>query len=192
MYRILSFLMILSLVGFMGCGKKEVKQKVQEKEPATLRPYSEPLPDSVKNRAFEYGAVSPDSLAKKLVLALAENDTTKLLQLAVSRTEYLNWIWPEEPASDPKFNIPLEFAWGNLYRDSYKGAKKMLKYYGGKKLSFVSFEIKGESVYHQTYVYHRNPVLVVENESGKQKQIENLGTIVEMNGNFKFLFYKKD
>ena len=192
MYRIFSFVLIFSFFGLVGCGKKETKPEAQPKEPITLRPYSEPLPDSVKSRAFAPKMATPDSLAKALVFALAKNDTAQLLALAVNEKEYLNWIWPEEPASDPKFNIPLEFAWGNLYRDSYKGLKGMLKIYGGKNLKFTSFEIKGESLFHQTYVYHRNPVLMVETEAGQTRQIENLGTMVEMNGGYKFLFYKKD
>jgi len=186
---------MVCLIGLIGCGgeNKEAHNSAQEtKELITLKPYSEPLPDSVKNRRFEHGATSPDALGKKLLQALSENDTTKLMQIAVNETEYLNWIWPEEPSSDPKFNIPLAFAWGNLHRDSFKGLKQMRHSHAGKKLSFVSFEVAGESIYHQTYTYHRKPVLVMEDENGKQKQIGNLGTMVEMNGTYKFLFYKKD
>ncbi len=187
-------LLLAFLVLILGCGEKKTKQKNKEvyREPITLKPYSEPLPDSVLNRKFSYGADSPKQLAMALVNVLNKKDSLGLWNYAVNEKEYLNWIWPEEPSSDPKFNIPLEFAWENLYRDSYKGLKKLHKKYGGKELELVSMKLLGEKIKHQTYMYHREPELKIKYPDGSTDVISEIGTIVELNGRYKVLFYSKD
>lgn len=192
MLRASIFMMVL-LVCF-GCNNKqpEQQQKVIKKDPVTLTPYSEPLPDSVLNRQFSYGAQSPEELGRAIINVLNEKDTLGLWNYAINKEEYLNWIWPEEPSSDPKFNIPLDFAWENLYRDSKKGLKVLMKKYGGKEIKFVSLTLPGKKIKHQTYTFHRDPELKITLPDGNEDVISEIGTIVEMNGLYKVLFYRKN
>ncbi len=178
---------LFSLVISVGCQKK--KAPVEEpQEEVTLRPYPTPLHDSILARRFDVEFRTPEELCEKMLEYLEKRDTTELIKITVSQVEYLNWIWQEEPASQPKFNIPLSFAWDNLYLNTVKALYKIIDRYGRKKWQFASLTFE-ESVPHQTYIYHRKPKLMVTDEKGREVQIKGLGTIVEMNRQFKFLNY---
>ncbi len=183
----LVFSILVALATAVGCQKK--KAPVEEpQEEVTLRPYATPLHDSILARRFDVEFKTPETLCEKMLEYLEKMDTVGLIRITVSQSEYLNWIWPEEPASQPKFNIPLSFAWDNLYLNSVKALYKILYKYGGRKWQFASLSFE-ESVPHQTYIYHRKPKLMAVDENGQEIQIKGLGTVVEMNRQFKFLYY---
>ncbi len=187
-------LILISIGLFFGCGEKKTseKQPLVDKEPHTLKPYKEPLADSILSRSLSHAYSTPDSLGRAIINALIAKDSLSLINLTINQNEYLNWIWPEEPSSDPKFNIPLDFAWENLNRDSYMGLKKVFSRYAGKDLELVSMKLLGEKIKHQTYTYHRDPELKIKYADGSTDVIHHIGTIVEMNNKYKVLFYKKD
>jgi len=185
------------LVLGVGCSSKKKNQLNQEKiqsseEIVTLKPYSLPLPDSVKSRQFKNGFKNIEEFGEAIVHAVVNRDTKSLSNIMLEKDEYIHWIWPEEPSSDPKFNIPLDFAWENLYRDSKKGLKVLMKKYGGKDIKFVSLTLPGKKIKHQTYTFHRDPELKITLPDGNEDVISEIGTIVEMNGLYKVLFYRKD
>jgi len=154
-----------------------------------VRPYPEPLPDSVRARRLKNGLRSAEALCDEFLLALQRRDTTRLFDLAISQEEYLRWIWLEQPASKPIFNIPLEFVWENNWRNSVKGAYKALYDYGGTKLAFASIDYKEGADAYQSYTFYVKPVITVADSTGKKYTLRSMSAIVEMNGLYKVLNY---
>ncbi|MFN3427407.1 MAG: hypothetical protein ACK41G_07540 [Candidatus Thermochlorobacter sp.] len=153
-------------------------------------PYPEPLPDSVKQRQLSYSARTPEELIDMALEALAKKDTTTLKNLMINEYEFRNWLWPEFPASLPIMNISPDFAWQNLLQNSEKGLRRALEKYGGKKFSYVSHRfLKGQD-YYQTFVVHTQTRVVVADSLGRQREMKELGSFVEMNGRYKLMSYR--
>ncbi len=198
-------IVVSALLACSACGVVPEKQTAQKNDSlqaykdslakleafykSKIRPYPEPLPDSVKARRLKNGARSAEALCDEFLLALQKRDTTRLFELTISREEYLNWIWKELPTSKPIFNIPLDFVWENNWRNSVKGAYKALYDYGGMKLSFAGLTYKEAVDAYQTYVFHLKPILTVADSAGKTYTLKSMSAIVEMNGLFKVLNY---
>jgi len=160
------------------------------KEVPKPRPYPEPLPDSVKQRRFVYGADTQEELCDILLDALARQDTLTLTRLMVSEYEFKNWLWWEFPASQPIRNVPVDFAWGNLLQNADKGLRQALGKYSGRRLYYVSHKfLEGQDRY-QTFIVHTKTRVTAADSTGRQYEIKVFGSFVEMNGRFKLMSYR--
>lgn len=154
------------------------------------RPYSEPLPDTVRARTFGAVFASPEALLDTLIHALEKRDTLTLQKLLVSKKEYRQWLWPEYPASWPVLNMPVEFAWGNLQAKTFRGLRYMIRTYGGQPLAYVSHSFEKKDPY-QTFTIHERPHVVVADTTGKEIELKEIGSIVEMNGSYKLISFRE-
>ncbi|MCS7014182.1 MAG: hypothetical protein RMI34_06800 [Chloroherpetonaceae bacterium] len=153
-------------------------------------PYPEPLPDSVKQRQLSHSARTPEELIDIALEALAKRDTATLKNIMINEYEFRNWLWPEFPASLPVMNISPDFAWQNLLQNSEKGLRLALEKYGGKKFSYVSHRfLKGQD-YYQTFIVHTQTRVVIADSLGRQREMKELGSFVEMNGRYKLMSYR--
>lgn len=154
------------------------------------KPYSNPLPDSVKQRRLSSGETSIERLCQLMLLAVEKRDTAQLLKMIVTQKEYKNWIWPEQAINNPKANVPVSFVWGNIVRKDGRGIDEMIAEYGGKKLNFVSIDFK-ENDLHQTYIIHDGAEVTFTDDQGITYTVKNVGAVIEMNNLFKFLYYRQ-
>ncbi len=197
---------ILCLANLAHCAsKKEKSQEPSPKKSATSKPipppilkvtndgkpirYPEPLPDSVKARAFQDGYESIEKLIFSLLDALEKKDTMRLVKAMISEKEFSNWLWWEFPGSVPE-NAPLDFAWDNLARKSDRGLRWLLADYGGQKLQYVSHRFEEGIDKYQTFVVHTKTRVVVKDSLGVEKTMTQIGSVVEMNGKFKLMSYR--
>jgi hypothetical protein len=128
---------------------------------------------------------SLDELAVDFLEALHSGDEQRIRQLALSKDEFVQYVWPELPASDPSTNLNSDFIWEQTYIHSLADLSGTLYKHKGRKyeLSEVRFE-DGTKDYGK-YKVHRDARLRVINENGKEGELNLFGSVLEMEGEFK-------
>ena len=143
-----------------------------------------------KKPIWEDSLDSPVQLGLAVVDALNNNDIEKLNRLRVQRKAYLDWIWPEFPASQPPSNFPGDFAWSNLNKKCNVGMKKWIARYGGQNLKFVAIRFDESTETYKGFQLLRGTVLVLKNAAGEKGELRMLGSVVEKDKRYKLLSYE--
>ena len=133
---------------------------------------------------------SPDQLGLAVVDALNHKDIEHLNRLRVQREEFLDWIWPEFPASRPPSNFPGDFAWSNMNKKCNIGMKKWITRYGGHSLKFVGIRFERPQETYDGFQLLRGTVLTLQNAAGEKRDLKILGSVVVKNSRYKLLSYE--
>ena len=149
------------------------------------------VPLGCEHRRWKNSFNSPAEIGRAVVEALNQGDTSGLHQLRVSRKEYVSWMWPEFPASGPPHNYPEDFAWSNLDTKCSRAVRQLIKRYGENNLTFVGLGFAQSTKEYRGFQLLRGTVLTVRNNSGHQKTLKILGSVVEKDGRYKLLSYKE-
>ena len=143
-----------------------------------------------EKRIWKNSLDSPDQLGLAVVDALNRKDIEHLNRLRVQRDEFLNWIWPEFPASRPPSNFPGDFAWSNMNMKCNIGMKKWIARYGGHNLKFASIRFDQPSETYDGFQLLRGTVLTLQNAAGEKRELKILGSVVVKNSRYKLLSYE--
>ena len=133
---------------------------------------------------------SPDQLGLAVVDALNRKDIEHLNRLRVHREEFLNWIWPEFPASRPPSNFPGDFAWSNMNKKCNIGMKKWIARYGGQNLKFVGIRFERPQETYDGFQLLRGTILTLQNAAGEKRELKILGSVVVKDKRYKLLSYE--
>jgi hypothetical protein len=137
---------------------------------------------------------SINELLEILLENIANEDLKSLEALAITEEEYGRYIWPEVPWSQPQMNMPFSYYWGDHYQKSSWALRRVLAKHGGKKYTLIrAYFAKGEREYPEVKLY-RDTRLIVKDEKGNEKELDILGSILELKeeGRFKVLSYIHD
>jgi hypothetical protein len=154
---------------------------------------SVPRPDRV--RLDRAAAPSMDALLERLLDALATKDADALRRLRVSRREYVKIIMPGfvPPGAEPRLVAPSEneFWWSMLDHKSKYSELAILSQFGGRRYAVkgVTF-LKGTEEY-AWYTAHKRILLTLQGDDGSETTLQ-MGSVVEANGDFKFVSYTRD
>lgn len=143
---------------------------------------------SCQKRDLANSGDSIDDLAQRVLTAIESNDITKLDALRINRDEFKNYLWPEFPAS--KKNFPFDFAWDNLNGKTIKGMTRALTDIGGQEYRLVDVAFEENSERYTTFTIYTSAVLNVTDKDGNIKALKFCGSIIERNGEYKFLSYR--
>lgn len=135
---------------------------------------------------------SPSALVGTMLDAVERHDSQRLQQLAVSEEEFRAVIWPELPSSRPQVNLPVEYAWGTLYQNSRTSLAVTLREHGGRRFSLVRVDLGEVSTHYATFAVHREPTVVVRDESGREHRLDLFGALLERDGRWKIFSYVRD
>lgn len=133
---------------------------------------------------------SPDQLGLAVVDALNRKDIEHLNRLRVQREEFLDWIWPEFPASRPPSNFPGDFAWSNMNKKCNIGMKKWITHYGGDNLKYVGICFERPQETYNGFQLLRGTILTLQNAAGEKRDLKILGSVVVKNNQYKLLSYE--
>ena len=140
---------------------------------------------------WENSLDSPDHLGLAVVDALNRKDIEHLNRLRVQREEFLDWIWPEFPASRPPSNFPGDFAWSNMNKKCNIGMKKWITHYGGDNLKYVGIRFEQPQETYNGFQLLRGTILTLQNAAGEKRDLKILGSVVAKNGRYKLLSYQE-
>ena len=133
---------------------------------------------------------SPDQLGLAVVDALNHKDIEHLNRLRVQREEFLDWIWPEFPASRPPSNFQGDFAWSNMNKKCNIGMKKWIARYGDQNLTFVGIRFERPQETYDGFQLLRGTILTLQNTAGEKRDLKILGSVVVKNSRYKLLSYE--
>jgi hypothetical protein len=147
-----------------------------------------PATAAAPKRHLRYGCRSVDELMTKLLAALEAKDLPGLENLRVTRQEHTDLLWPEFDAKN--HNVDPDFAWDMLNRRSHVGAGRAIGDYGGQELTVIGVEFTRDLERYASFVLHRGTILHARTQTGEMLDLRFLGSVVELDGQFKLLSYK--
>jgi hypothetical protein len=186
--RILVLLPVLFLI---GCGQRATDEFSDVDSVQSVQRTAAELPDSIRSRTFSPMFRSPDSLVAAFLRAVALRDADALRSLLVNEHEFQHWLWPEFPMSDPAMNVPEGFAWTNLAIKSDKGLRRILRELGGQRLSLTATRFIEEEEKYRSFTIQGGTRIDVLDDQGKSAELAYVGSVVALNGSYKFMSYRE-
>lgn len=141
---------------------------------------------------FTHTFESPDALAREVLVRLARKDQGGLQELAVSRAEFADHVWPKLPASRPERNMPMSFVWGRLEQQSALSLAGTVARLGGTTCTLQEVRFEGETTDYGTFTVRRDSVLVVRTAQGTVERIKVFGSMLTQAGRHKVFSYVVD
>ncbi len=187
--RYLSIIVLLAILA--GCDSRTANEQTKKTADETAAVPGNTLPDSVLARRFSPEFASVDALADAFLLAVRKRDREALAAMLINEREFNDWLWPEFPASDPAMNVPEDFAWQNLAIKSDKGLKRILREIGGRSYLLVSVLFTDADEHFKYFTVRGGSRIEALDEQAKNASIRYVGSVVEMNGTFKFMSYRE-
>jgi len=133
--------------------------------------------------------LSIEQLAADFLEELQKGDDQKIRQLALSKDEFVEFVWPELPASDPSTNLNSDFIWNQTHMRSLADLSGTLLRNKGKKYQLVGFRFADETEDYRSYKVHRDARLRVVDENGEERELNLFGSVLEMDGEFKIFSF---
>ena len=138
---------------------------------------------------FTGGSPSRDALVQRFVRAVVARDTNDLRAMAVHSREFIDLYYPESPYSRPPYHQPPEEAWALIQAPSSDGLTKLLKKLGGKPMTYVSSACDPKIAHDGATTRYSGCLVRTVGVKGDTVTRRLFGSIVERNGQFKFLSY---
>jgi hypothetical protein len=141
-------------------------------------------------------APSIDTLLEEFRLALETKDKDLLRQLRVNRTEYLDIIMPgsvDEGQPRATYDKTAKnYFWGILNGKSIYVEANLLYAFGGKPLKVTAIEYRRGIKRYRDYTAYKQLMLTIDDGSGNEPEQMKIGSIAEVNGQYKFISYVRD
>ena len=142
------------------------------------------------------GSPSADDLIRRFLEALDSKDAAALRHLRTTESEYRNIILPGTvaPGAPPRHyrEDVSRYFWGSLNGKSAGYEKYLLDTEGGRgptRVKSVRYK-KGQTRYAE-YTAYKQLRLIVADQAGEEREIQT-GSIVEVDGQYKFISFVRD
>jgi hypothetical protein len=146
--------------------------------------------DSAKR--FTGGSTSKDALVRRFIEALVKRDTNDLRAMAVHAREYADLIYLGSPNSHPPYHQPPDFAWRQMQDPSTAGLTKLMHVVAGKPMQFIAAPCEPKVLHEGKVTRYTGCLVRFVNAAGDTVTKRYFGSIVERDGQFKFLSYTND
>jgi len=144
---------------------------------------------------FRDGAPSIERLIDEFVQAINDKDKTRLRQLRVSQEEYLGVILPgsvEPGERRPQYNQEeSDYLWGLLNGKSIYVEANLIASYGGHHATVTEKEFRRGMQKYADYTAYKQLTLTLKDDKGTEATMR-IGSIAEVDGQFKFISYVRD
>ncbi len=133
---------------------------------------------------------SMKDLCARMLDALHQKDRETLRAISITEEEYRHIIWPQLPISKIKqWQSRYDFVWGQHMMKSGSCLEDLLVGYGGKHYSLVDVRIVEDVTDYEDYRVHRDARVIVTDDTGRKRELNLFGSIVEMHGQYKIMSY---
>lgn len=133
------------------------------------------------------GAESPDALVKQVFAALERKDSAALQQLSISQDDFKKFVWPTFTA--PPTGTNAEKFYKMYTASSDVGIDEYLKQYGGRKVEVLKVTLNPPSKQTKSYRLMPGAQIALRDESGQEKTVTMLGSVLERDGHYKVATY---
>jgi hypothetical protein len=138
---------------------------------------------------FIGGSSSRDALVRRFVRAIVESDTTDLRAMAVHAREFVDLYYPGSPYSHRPYYQPPVLAWALIQNPSTTGLTKLLRRLGGRPASYVGHMCDPRVEHDGATTRYAGCLVRTAGTAGDTITRRLFGSIVERNGQYKFLSY---
>jgi hypothetical protein len=139
---------------------------------------------------------SPDEAVGALLEALARKDTAALRELAVTKFEFHDFVWPGLDAARPERRLPWDFVWQQHAMRHEHGLQQIVARYGGQALEFRGLELTGPVTEHVTphgtYRIHRSSVVELATPDGRIVTARLFGSLISSGERYKIYSFITD
>jgi hypothetical protein len=144
---------------------------------------------------LEHAAPSVDKLIDDFVAAINDKDKARLRQLRVSQDEYVGVILSgsvEPGGHRPHYNQEeIEYLWGILNGKSIFAESNLIASFGGHHATVTEKEFRKGVHKYADYTAYKQLILTLKDDQGTEATMR-IGSIVELDGQFKFISYVRD
>ena len=144
---------------------------------------------------LEHAAPSIDKLIEEFVGAINDKDKGRLRELRVSQDEYVGLILPgsvEPGARRPHYNQEeIEYLWGILNGKSVYAEANLIASFGGHNATVTEKEFRKGVTKYADYTAYKQVILTLKDDKGTEATMR-IGSIAEVDGQFKFISYVRD
>ena len=144
---------------------------------------------AAERRNLEAAAGSPEELVRNFLDALADNDIRAVRRLAISKDEFITYVWPDLPAAAPERNLTPEFVWNTMNIRSLSNLGQLMDTLGGRRLKLGEIRFTGEVTEYGTFRVHRDSQLVLQDENGEIQTGRLFGSVLELDDQFKIFSF---
>jgi hypothetical protein len=137
-------------------------------------------------------AASLDGLLLTLEVALAEHDTTRLLDLMIDEREYREILYPAFPAAHPPINASFETLWITHFPDAYRGLMLLLRRYGGRDVRILNLRFDRPDQDFVNFTLHETSHVDAEIDGVREDDLRLFGSVVRVGDQWKVLSYPDD
>ncbi len=170
---------------------------------AVSDPVNAPEPPSDRTGARDYeiprlgeedlrlsgAASSLEDLLRTVERALAERDSTRLLELLVTDREFGEILFPSFPAAHPPINAPLETVWMLHVGDALRGWRKVMREYGGKDVRIHDIRFEKPDQDFVNFVAHETSRVDLEVDGVRRENVQLFGSVFHVGDQYKVLSY---
>ncbi|MCH2235312.1 MAG: hypothetical protein MK078_13760 [Crocinitomicaceae bacterium] len=193
------YILLLTLTLFIySCQKDEIivaRQAVQGEVECGCEytKFKEDIPSEVKNRKLYPAYNSKEALMKDFIKFINNGDRIGLENLLVSEFEFKNWVFPEYNLANPNCNISWSMIYNSLQNKSNEGLNIMLQDMNNYQYVYKGYEFTNSEQEEdfETYNFYNRTLIHVETVNGPEI-IAVAGSVIEMNGTYKFLSYREN
>lgn len=153
-----------------------------------LRRFRAALPGDSATR-FAGGSKSREALARRFVRALVANDTADLQAMAVHGREFADLYYPESPYTRAPYRQSPALAWSLIQNPSTSGLTRLVRRLGGKQMTYVSHNCDPKVLHEGRNTRYAGCLITVVDAEGKTVTKRYFGSIVERDGQYKFMSY---
>jgi len=144
--------------------------------------------------AVPYTGLQPtkEAAAQAVVDGLAARDVNRLIELAVTDSEFRENIWPALPASDPEVGMPVEYVWADTNVKSRGRLARTLEEHGGRRLTVEAVRFAGRPTRYDGFTVHPDTRVTVREDGGLASELRLFGSMVETPDGWKVYSYIVD
>jgi hypothetical protein len=139
--------------------------------------------------AFSGTYDSVETLAEEVLRAVGADDAIALQRMALTADEFRNYMWPYLPSAGPERNVPFDFVWSRLRRNSDGYLRQTLSRFGGHDLTLAGVEFSGEISDYGPIRVFRETWLRVRDPEGVESMARFFGSTIEQDGRYKVFSY---
>jgi hypothetical protein len=139
--------------------------------------------------AFSGGSPSREALVRRFVAAVASADTNDLRAMVIKAREFADLYYPTSLfAKRPYYQSP-SLAWRLIQDPSLDGLSKLLARRGGQPMTYVSHKCDPKIAHEGKNTRYAGCLVTVREGSAPPVTRLYFGSIIERDGQFKFLSY---
>lgn len=131
---------------------------------------------------------SAEVLAQQILLGIANRDEQALRQLALTKDEFCQAVWPELPSAQTP-NMTCEWAWNAFLPSDVAGLRQILLEHGGKSYNLVRLRFAKGTTTYKSFKVHEDTRMIVVDDGGKEQELKLCGSILEYQGQYKLFSF---